>query len=519
MTIEPPNKDAVVAPTDPAPTTDDVAVVSSVGDLQIIRRHSQRAPYSQPTVLFPDGEAAHPGVVRPLYKKLAAGLVLTDCLSILLALTLVQLALRDAQPFSRGYLVGMAIAPAVWVAAFGAFGLYAMQDLSGPERIRRTIGATSAGLFVVALLMSWLAESFSGMELAALWGMTLALFYISRGQWHRFEQHLRERGRLSLRTVIVGTNPEARSLGHHLLNRAWGFDPLGYISAEGAPIPADSLPVLGTLDRLSDVIDELGADCVIVAVTAVQADDIRRILRVSRRAGVDVKVSAGLPMLLTSRVSVQSLAGAMAFAIRRIRLRRTQALVKRAFDLVGASLLLVVTAPVLVAVALAIRFTSPGPILFRQERVTRGLRAFTMFKFRTMAVDADQLIEQQSLDTSVPFFTLADDPRITRVGRIVRSMSLDELPQLWNVFRGDMSLVGPRPLPVEQVAANLDLLEPRHEVAAGLTGWWQINGRKNLTPEESLRLDLFYIENWSLPLDVYILARSLGAVLARRGAR
>ena len=122
------------------------------------------------------------------------------------------------------------------------------------------------------------------------------------------------------------------------------------------------------------------------------------------------------------------------------------------------------------------------------------------------------------LDLTKPFFKMTDDPRLTKIGGLLRSLSLDELPQLWNVIRGDMSLVGPRPLPVEQVTANPDLLEPRHEVRAGLTGWWQIDGRNEIESEEALRMDLFYIENWSLMLDLYILLKTIGVVVTRRGA-
>jgi len=135
-----------------------------------------------------------------------------------------------------------------------------------------------------------------------------------------------------------------------------------------------------------------------------------------------------------------------------------------------------------------------------------------MHKFRTMRAGGP------AFDTTRPFFKLESDPRLTRVGAFLRKYSLDELPQLWNVLVGDMSIVGPRPLPAEQVAANPDLLTPRHAVPAGVTGWWQINGRSRVTAEEALRLDLFYIENWSPTLDLYILLKTFGAVTRRQGA-
>jgi lipopolysaccharide/colanic/teichoic acid biosynthesis glycosyltransferase len=146
-----------------------------------------------------------------------------------------------------------------------------------------------------------------------------------------------------------------------------------------------------------------------------------------------------------------------------------------------------------------------------------GGRVFTMYKFRTMRADADEILTRLGIDHSAPFFKLVDDPRPTRVGRTLRRFSLDELPQLINVLKGDMSLVGPRPLPAEQVEANPDL-GPRHQVRAGMTGWWQINGRSRLSPEEAVRMDMFYVENWSLSFDLYILAKTVGAVVNGRGA-
>jgi lipopolysaccharide/colanic/teichoic acid biosynthesis glycosyltransferase len=201
-----------------------------------------------------------------------------------------------------------------------------------------------------------------------------------------------------------------------------------------------------------------------------------------------------------------------------VRLSGTQTVVKRAFDLLVASVGMVCIAPVWLVIAALIRLTSKGPVLFRQERVTKAGRAFTVYKFRTMVQDSAKVLEEHNIDPSAPFFKLDDDPRLTPVGRLLRKLSLDELPQLLNVLKGDMSLVGPRPLPVEQVAANLELLSSRHEVPAGVTGWWQINGRSSVSFEEAVRMDLFYIENWSLSLDLYILLKTVGCVLAGKGA-
>jgi lipopolysaccharide/colanic/teichoic acid biosynthesis glycosyltransferase len=201
-----------------------------------------------------------------------------------------------------------------------------------------------------------------------------------------------------------------------------------------------------------------------------------------------------------------------------VRLSATGAVSKRCLDLVIGSVALLLALPFMAVIASAIRLTSRGPAFFLQKRVTKDGEVFTMYKFRTMVGDLEPALDGGLIDLTQPYFKLQIDPRITGVGRFLRSLSLDELPQLWNVVRGQMSLVGPRPLPVEQVLANEQLLSPRHEVKGGLTGLWQISGRSDLDSEEALRIDRFYIENWSLSLDLYILIKTIGVVFARRGA-
>jgi lipopolysaccharide/colanic/teichoic acid biosynthesis glycosyltransferase len=187
-------------------------------------------------------------------------------------------------------------------------------------------------------------------------------------------------------------------------------------------------------------------------------------------------------------------------------------------DLVLATIGMIVALPVILVAAIAIKATSRGPVLFRQDRVTEGSKTFTMYKLRTMTVEAGGDDEVLNIDTSTPFFKMKRDPRLIKVGGWLRRWSVDELPQLFNVLRGDMSIVGPRPLPADQVAANAELLAPRHAVRAGITGWWQINGRSELDAEESIGMDVFYIENWSPTLDVYILVRTVSVLFTRDGA-
>jgi lipopolysaccharide/colanic/teichoic acid biosynthesis glycosyltransferase len=209
----------------------------------------------------------------------------------------------------------------------------------------------------------------------------------------------------------------------------------------------------------------------------------------------------------------------MTVAVRPAELTGTEAALKRGFDVVAGTLALIVSLPIQLVVGALVGLTSRGPVLFRQQRVTKDNRVFTVYKFRTMVHDAEKALDERGVDRTQPFFKGGDAPPITRVGKVLRALSLDELPQLWNVVKGDMSLVGPRPLPAEQVVANPELLGPRHEVRAGLTGWWQVNGRSDVSAQEAIDQDLFYIENWSLSLDLYIIGRTVGVLLFRRGAR
>jgi exopolysaccharide biosynthesis polyprenyl glycosylphosphotransferase len=193
---------------------------------------------------------------------------------------------------------------------------------------------------------------------------------------------------------------------------------------------------------------------------------------------------------------------------------------KRVYDLAFASLGMLLTLPLWIAIALLVKLTSPGPIFFRQRRVGHRGRPFTILKFRTMRVGADEMLaELRALnEADGPLFKLRDDPRVTRVGRWLRRWSFDELPQLFNVVRGDMSLVGPRPPLPEEVREYEEWQFDRLEVPPGITGLWQISGRSDLSFDEYVRLDLFYIENWSLAYDFFIVAKTIPVLLSKRGA-
>ena len=458
------------------------------------------------------GHAAH------RRRILTAALVGCDVFCIVSALLISSFIRFNGPPPLFSYVLVLLVGPAVLVAMFYAFSLYHPEDLSTAEEFKRVISAVSVAMILLSTASFWTKSELSRTWVASTWILALALTIPARTLLKSYRARLRADGRLALRTLVVGANGEAQEIDEALRTPGSGYVPVGHIAGRDATIHLDDERMVGTVDRIEEAIRETGAECIFIAPSSVDSDSVLRILQAARRERVDVRVSSGLPEILSTRVTVHAVSDVMALAVKTPRLTGMQVAVKRIVDLGVASLALIVTSPFWVFTALAIKLDSRGPILFRQERVTKGGRTFMMIKFRTMSIDADKMLERAQSDSTVPFFKIESDPRLTRVGRFIRQLSLDELPQLVNVLKGDMSLIGPRPLPAEQVAANLELLGPRHEVPAGVTGWWQVQGRSNVGPEEAVRMDAFYIENWSLSLDMFILLKTAKVLLTRRGA-
>ena len=279
---------------------------------------------------------------------------------------------------------------------------------------------------------------------------------------------------------------------------------------------ADKL--LGTLDELPAVLERHGIERVIVAPSQEGGDDIADVIRLATACGVRVAVLPRLLEVIGTSVDFDDVGGQVLLAVRGFGLSPSSRVLKRAFDLVVGGLVLVLLLPLLLAISLAIRISSRGPILFRQTRVGRHGREFEMLKFRTMVSGADERKhELLALNEAAPMFKIADDPRVTRVGRFLRRRSLDELPQLVNVLRGDMSLVGPRPLVTEEDRLFSGWERRRYHVSPGVTGPWQILGSSRVPMGDMLTIDYLYCANWSLWLDAKVLARTIPYVLSRRG--
>ena len=407
----------------------------------------------------------------------------------------------------------------LWPCVFHALGLYATQHLSGLEEFRRTAAAVGIGVVVLILLAFWSDVYVSRQWVAITLVIALVLELSARMLVRARVARQRTSGPLMLRTLVIGRGEHVQEPLQLLRKPGSGYLPLAWIDASNPILASVEIPASERVRRLRVVFRHYRPDCIFIASTTIGPKQMFAVMQAARQEGVVVKIYTDLSGVWVSRLAAHPLGKeGVALTIKPAGLSTSQRFVKRTMDLVLATIALIIASPILFLAAISVKVTSAGPILFRQERVTEGARTFVMYKFRTMAKGAEQGAKENGFDTSVPFFKMKDDPRLTRVGRVLRRWSIDELPQLFNVLLGDMSLVGPRPLPAEQVSANLELLGPRHEVRSGITGWWQIQGRSDLDHEAAIRMDTFYIENWAPALDGYIMLRTIRALFSRKGA-
>jgi exopolysaccharide biosynthesis polyprenyl glycosylphosphotransferase len=412
---------------------------------------------------------------------------------------------------------------AAWMAALGIARAYDTRFLGvGTEIFRRTVLGTF-GLFGALAIVAYVFKLVvpRGFVAIAL-PVGLVLLVIERFGVRKWIQRQRARGGLQHRVVVVGNHQAAEALAKQVRR-----EPFAGFTVVGACLPAPEgsasdlvLPVLGGLEDTLDVVRQVAADTVAVTASPEITPELLRSISWSLEgSGVDLIVAPAVTDVAGPRISIYPVAGLPLLYVDEPTFSGSTRVVKRGIDLVGSGLGLLVLGIPLLVVGGWIRLTSPGPALFRQSRVGRESEDFRVYKFRTMFVDADErkaaLLDQNETDGL--FFKIADDPRITRPGRFLRRFSIDELPQLINVFVGDMSLVGPRPLPVDD-SEMTGHVRRRLLVRPGITGLWQVSGRSDISWEEAVRLDLYYVENWSLSLDFTIFMRTFLAVWRGEGA-
>jgi exopolysaccharide biosynthesis polyprenyl glycosylphosphotransferase len=469
-----------------------------------------------------------PGAWRAAYvRSIAAGDLFCALVAALLG-SLLRFGSDEGvlkQPHPSRWLI--ALLPLIWVAAMLVARSYERRFLwVGPEEFRRVFVAAVILLASVGTV-SWafrleLARGFVVLALPLATVLTLAQRYAQRKwvHWHR------SAGRFTQTAIIVGHRNGVAALHAQIDREAYhGYRVIGCCLPPAdrgvQPVAFDGLPVLGTLDQVADVVREYEIDTVAVLPSPeLEGPALRRLGWELEKTEAELLLAPAVTEIAGPRVRIRPVCGLPLLHVERPELRGGRRLVKEGFDRLIAAVGILVLFPVLIGLALAVALTSRGGVFYRQERVGRDGQTFGMLKFRSMVAGADRMVETLRADSdgNGVLFKMKGDPRVTPVGRVLRRYSLDELPQLFNVLRGDMSLVGPRPpLPSEVERYGFDM-HRRFLVKPGITGLWQVSGRSDLSWDDSVRIDVRYVENWSLAFDFMILWKTFGAVCRGSGA-
>jgi len=471
---------------------------------------------------------------RPV-QKVAAGvsrnvriaILATDALALIIATTIgfiTRFSVAELGTSLTGpiQLVGT-IAPVLWLAVLILIGSYEQRVVG--------LGLTEYGkilqsaLWMIALvsIVSFLGK-FDTSRAYILLAIPIgtALLLLDRWLWRRWLLWKRNQGRELQSTIVIGNEDDCSRISAALTERRWaGYSVVAEFAPPTAPVDGASNASQTWMDELMHRVDTERIMCIALASSCgLSGADIRELSWRIEGRGIDLLISSTLGAVTGPRLSLRVATGLPFMHLDEVGLGITKRAVKRLMDVTVSALALIVLSPLLLLIALLVLVTSGTPIFFSQDRAGQRGELFRMWKFRTMVRDADQQREalRQEAGSDEPIAKFVNDPRITPVGRFLRRWSLDELPQLFNVLRGDMSLVGPRPHPIDDVERYRSSDVRRLLAKPGMTGLWQVAGRSDLSWEDAVELDLLYIENWSVLADVAILLRTIQAVLTRSGA-
>jgi exopolysaccharide biosynthesis polyprenyl glycosylphosphotransferase len=414
----------------------------------------------------------------------------------------------------------------IWLVVFRLFGLYDFRYLfAGMQEYSRVLNACTLGIMLIVMITFF----FPNLVIARGWlvmSWVLVTFCVLLGRFvlRRVVQWLRVQGRFLTTVLVVGANEEGQAIAAQLQeNPKTGVLIAGFADDQVSPDgqPSLDIPVLGSIDSVAKLVRQYGIQEIIVASTALSREQLLGLFQnFGAVEDVILRMSSGLYEIMTTGVEVQEIGNVPLLSISKVRLTGGELFLKRVLDLLVSSIVLVVIWPLMLVIAVAIKFDSPGPVLHRRRVVGVGGKLFDALKFRTMYLDADERLARDP-ELRRQFeenYKLKDDPRVTRVGRLLRRTSLDELPQLFNVLMGQMSLVGPRMITTEERTRygkwrmNLATVKP------GITGLWQVSGRSDLSYGERVRLDMHYIRNYSLWFDLHLLYQTVPVVLKGHGA-
>ena len=451
--------------------------------------------------------------------RMARAVLLADVVSIaaasLLAYQLREFLGRatDLDPLRLELLTVLLVVP-LWILILWAVGAYEPHRVTNSlVSVGRFMTGSLGGVGAVAVV------SFAGnMQLSRLYVGLLFLSAVVFGglarlvmAWDLRRNHAAGHG--LTKVLIVGENEETLAVAEAIKANPWtGYRVAGFLGT--------SEDALAVPENVTEAAERFGVGLVVVAPSAMESGALRDITISLEGSSVDLAVAPSLFEVVTQRVSVESIGTLPILHVRQVRIEGVRRVAKRLLDFLVALVLSLGLGPIALVAALAVKVDSPGPVFFKQERIGRDGVPFIMWKFRTMVNDAENLLADvvELNEVGHHFFKVREDPRVTRAGKFLRRWSIDEVPQLWNVLRGDMAMAGPRPPLGNEVAEYEDWHHRRLRVRPGITGLWQVSGRSNIAFDEAVRLDIFYIENWSIGFDLRILARTVWAVLGRLGA-
>ncbi|MGC0365733.1 exopolysaccharide biosynthesis polyprenyl glycosylphosphotransferase [Rhodococcus sp. 27YEA15] len=438
--------------------------------------------------------------------------------------------ISTAGPEQLTYTVLSATLAVGWLASLGIFNTRSIRVIgSGPEEYRRIFAATVRLFGLIAIVSLLFQLDIARLYLAFAFPVGLIGLTASRWIWRKVIYRKRSSGSFQTSVLVVGNRLAVLGLARTLEQGASdGYRVVGVCmpgpagrTEAAVVVGGREIPVLGNEHDVTRALELVGADT--VAVTATEHlgyAGMRELAWELESKDVDLVVAPGILDVSEPRLSMRPVAGLPLIHVGRPRYHGATRRAKRAFDVVFAGAILILISPVLIATAIAVKVSSPGPVFYKSERMGQDGVPFSMLKFRSMVADADKQVGtlMKDNDGAGVLFKMREDPRVTTVGRIIRKYSIDELPQFVNVLRREMSVVGPRPPLRREVEAYDGTVKRRLLVKPGITGLWQVSGRSDLSWEETVRLDLSYVENWSMTGDLLIVAKTLKAVVASDGA-
>lgn len=432
---------------------------------------------------------------------------------------------QSEEPYSLQWVLVSLILISVWHLALTVSDTRDPRVVgAGPYEYKRIVNSTVSTFAFIAFIGYIFQVTAPRSYVLVAVPLGTVLLVLSRWSWRQWLLVSRQNGRMTTSVVAVGSENSMRELIHNLHSAAHtGYRIVGVCPTSPSVWSSiDGIPILGNVSDVVKCTHDIGATVIMVAASdAAYPEMVRRLGWELEGYDIDMIVAPALANIAGPRVHVRPVAGLPLLHVERPAYQGTQRWAKALFDRFGSLALIIAASPIILAAAIAIKASSRGSVFFAQERAGRDGESFRMVKFRTMVKGADKMLGELEIQADAGnefMFKVKDDPRVTKVGKFLRRYSIDELPQLFNVLRADMSLVGPRPPLQSEVAGYEQDAHRRLLVKPGITGLWQISGRSDLNWEDTVRLDLYYVENWSIVGDLVILWRTARAVLGSRGA-